>query len=222
MTKSRNVLSHFSCLILTISRVYTLLHVSPNKTACARQHDQRLSNAVLYSLLRQEDQYTLHVTVPVSLTASSLPPSHDMLSSRLCLSTRAGQLLSPAVTARFASVSTRLVYKSIICIITSPKTTLLSCSSVAMQALTSSCRPLRGTRNITCLPALESVAAGTFQMTLETAPTSPVSNVADLGGNFGRCSCFVKPRPRFNFDVEAGPLNPSGAGWVDVFGAGLA
>lgn len=77
MTKSGNVLSHFSCLILTISRVYTLLHVSPNKTACARQHDQRLSNAVLYSPLRQEDQYTLHVTVPVSLTASSLPPSHD-------------------------------------------------------------------------------------------------------------------------------------------------
>src|SRR5947209_3113484 len=164
----------------------------------------------------------LHVTVPVSLTASLLHPSHEMLFSHLRLSWRAGQLLNPAVTARFASVSIRLAYKSIICITTSPKTTLLNCSSVAMQALTSSCRPLRGTRNTTCLPALESVAAGTFQVTLETGLTSLVSEVADLGGSFGLCSCFVRPRPRFNFDVEAGPLDPSNAGWVDVFGAGLA
>src|SRR4051794_39517571 len=137
-----------------------------------------------------------------------------MLFARLLLSWRAGQLLNPAVTACFASVSIRLAYKSIICIITSPKTTLLNSSSVAMQALTSSCRPLRGTRNITCLPALDSVAAGTFQTTLETAPTSPAGEVADLGGNFGRCPCFVRPRLRFNFDVEAGHLDPSDAGLV--------
>src|SRR5437762_3909466 len=112
------------------------------------------------------------------------------------------QVLSPAVASRSVRILFRVAYSSIICLITSPTTTLLISSSVTTHALTSLCRPWRGTRSTTSFPAFEKVAVGTFQTTLETGLMSLLGAVTDLGGNLGRFSC----RPRFTFDVEAGAL----------------
>jgi hypothetical protein len=59
-TKMQNVLSHFSCLILTLCRVYTLLHASPNKTASARQHGSTMfvGRCAIFTLRVKRPAYT--------------------------------------------------------------------------------------------------------------------------------------------------------------------